>query len=97
MRDLTKCKITKSWYSTVGEAICRLYEGKRGAQYIGFIHRMADNSPYYRDFRDMRRTQIIEAIRMIGDYLSQDKVAQSTAEIVLDLLYAELNRRMNKE
>jgi hypothetical protein len=97
MRDLTKCKIVKSWYpSTGGSAICQLYQGKKGAQYIGFVHRFPDGRPYYRDFRDMRQTQIVEAIRMIGDYLTEGKVAQSTAEIVLDLLYAELNRRMVK-
>ncbi|HEY6018675.1 MAG TPA: hypothetical protein VIY48_01940 [Candidatus Paceibacterota bacterium] len=96
MRDLSKTKVTAEWAAKDGTIIMQLHKGKRGAEYISFIHRFPDGKPYYRDFRDMRMSQLTEAARMIGDYLTEEKVEQRVAEIALDLIYAELNRRLTK-
>jgi hypothetical protein len=96
VRDLSKATPTQAWCAKDGTILAKAYKGKRGALYIAFIHRFPDGRPYYRDFRDMRMSQLTEAARMIGDYLSEEKIEQRAAELTLDLIYAELNRRLTK-
>jgi hypothetical protein len=96
VRDLSKAKRVLAWHPKLGVALLIKYIGKRDAVYYGFIHRFPDNKPYYRDLRDMRMNQLTEAARMIGDYLTEGKIEQRPAEEILDLIYAELNRRLTK-
>ncbi len=98
MRDLSKAQISTRWYATTGEEICRVYKGKRGAFYIAFAvtYPGAPGLTSWRDFRDMRQPQLTAAARMVGEYLGENKIGQDAAEKVLDMIYRELNRRLNK-
>jgi hypothetical protein len=49
-----------------------------------------------RDLRDIRMSELRKAAQQVATYLEENKVSQAIAEEVLDLIYAELNRRFTK-
>lgn len=80
-------------------------EGKRGCKYVCFMIKVpkflpgtiSDTKTYApRDLRDLRMSALTDAAKLIGDYLTEGKVEQQTAELALDLIYSELNRRLNR-
>lgn len=50
----------------------------------------------YRSLQNASSEQISSHIRMVGRHLEGGAITQQNAEIILDLCYAELNRRINK-
>lgn len=103
MRDLSKTKLETEWKTKTGQAICQIRVGKRGGKYIcfrviseaGFPGRPPKVMERWVDFRDMNRNQLTKCAREIGEYLTTGIIAQDPAEKVLDLIYAELNNRLN--
>lgn len=51
---------------------------------------------YPRDLRDVRMSELRKAAQLVSLYLSEDRASEEVVEEVLDLLYGELNRRLNK-
>lgn len=101
MRDLSKTKLETQWKTKPGTPICQIRVGKRGGKYIcfrvvseaGFPGRPPKTSERWVDFRDMNRNQLSKCAREIGSYLTDGIISQDPAEKVLDLIYAELNKR----
>ncbi len=59
-----------------------------------------ENSPeqikVYRSLQNASSEQISAHVRMCGRHVEGGALSQSNAEIIMDLCYAELNRRLNK-
>lgn len=104
MRDLKKTKLEAAWKTKDGVEIMQIRVGKRGGKYLAFRIETQFGLPgrppnewvRYVDFRDLNRNQLSQCCRKIGDLLTDGKIVQDHAEKILDLLYAELNSRFER-
>lgn len=106
MRDLSKTKLEARWSTEDGTPLMQIRRGKRGAGYICFMievpgqgsapGQLPIQKTYVpRDFRDLTANNLKLCAQQIAEYLEAGRVKQEVAEKSLDLIYAELNRRLN--
>jgi hypothetical protein len=103
MRDLSKTKVIRQLETRNEIPLIQFRIGKRKAEYVCWMMErpysmLRDNKSTYAplDLRDIRMCELRKAAQQVGTYLEEDKVSQAIAEEVLDLIYAELNRRFSK-
>lgn len=105
MRDLSKTKIIESWQAGRIPVIERRV-GVKGADYICWMLNIStsfQNMPGLvstkwvpRDLRDLRMSELRKAVLTIVDYNERGYLTCESTETLLDFIYSELNRRLNK-
>lgn len=107
MRDLKKTKSRRFWNYGNGEGYSKCFAeirvGKRGAEYFCLwiewdLTRWFDKKldPQLYDARDLHMTQLRDAAQKAVTIYEENNLPAEWLESLLDFIYAEINRRVNK-
>lgn len=78
--------------------IAGLYKSKRGLEYFGWYMKMSGfSSPRVVPLHTLRLTVLRDCVVWAAEAVEKNELKPEELEIVLDYLFAEMNRRVNKE
>jgi hypothetical protein len=106
MRDLSNTKVIQRWEDKLGRCVAQIRQVKRtGNKFFclvivhpasEFLGKERPETRHTRDVRDIRMAELRHAAAYVVELAEAQQMDPKWLEELLDFIYAEMNRRLNK-